>query len=79
MIGTILLALSLTFVSGSLIPEDRGYSSSGWENDYDEFLNFACPAGQHLTRIISDYHDKGSLFSGAKHDRRFKFECETGV
>jgi len=73
----ILLALSLTFVSGSLIPEDRGYSSSGWENDYDEFLNFACPAGQHLTRIISDYHSEGSWFSGSKDDRRFKFECQT--
>ncbi|KTF87780.1 hypothetical protein cypCar_00038690 [Cyprinus carpio] len=43
--------------------------AQGWDNNYDEPLNFNCPAGQSISSITSEnsnYHE----------DRRWEFGCQ---
>ncbi|XP_071949207.1 dermatopontin-like [Antedon mediterranea] len=43
-------------------------SSTAWQNDWDAPLNWACPGGQAVYRVVSQY-DNG------KHDRQFEMQC----
>jgi len=46
-------------------------SIAGWQNSWDQKLDYSCPSGQHVYRIKS-YHDNG------KEDRRWEIFCRKG-
>ncbi|XP_016299501.1 hemagglutinin/amebocyte aggregation factor-like [Sinocyclocheilus anshuiensis] len=44
-------------------------TGQGWENDYDQPLNFNCPSGQSISSIRSEHHN-------FYEDRRWDFDCK---
>ncbi|XP_033109826.1 dermatopontin-like [Anneissia japonica] len=42
--------------------------TADWHNDYDQPVNFTCPKGQAIYKVISVHNDK-------KEDRLFEFFC----